>query len=100
MKIRENKNLTALTNLQVINSHQRIDQEKPLAKLADVNLFIRNRLLKYFSLLFGNRYIIVVHINHLLLVSPHSIVTIYSQICERKANNILFYPIAKAAQTT
>lgn len=92
--------MTALTNLQDINSHQRIGQEKPLAKLADINLFIRNRLLKHFSLLFGNRYIIVVHINHLVLVSPHSIVTKYSQICERKANNILYYPITKAAQTT
>lgn len=57
MKIRENKNMAALTNLQDISSNQRSGQEKPLAKLSDINLFIRNRLLKYFSLLFGNRYI-------------------------------------------
>jgi hypothetical protein len=44
----------ALTNLQDTNSRQRIGQEKPLAKLADINLFIRNRLLKDFNLLFGS----------------------------------------------
>ena len=59
MNIRENNSMAALTNLQDINSHQRIGQEKPLAKLSDINLFIRNRPLKCFSLLFGNRYIIV-----------------------------------------
>jgi hypothetical protein len=32
MKIRENKNMASLTDLQDINSHQRIGQEKPLAK--------------------------------------------------------------------
>ncbi len=45
--------MAPLTDLQDINSHQRIGQEKPLAKLAGINLFVRYRLLNYFSLLFG-----------------------------------------------